>query len=90
MYLYIYLVATVHYKLQLRAFHVSSFDSRQNNNNFRRLRLQRRFIGKSCNRRPIRHVLFLHKLRHSLHDFVSRISGCARESNSFQYRNDCP
>lgn len=57
----------------------SSFNPRQNNNHFERSRLWRRFIGKSCNRRPICHVLFLHKLRHSLHDFVSRIGGYARE-----------
>lgn len=55
-----------------------SFNSRQNNNHFGS-RLWKRFIGKSCNRRPICHVLFLHKLRHSLHDFVSRISRYASE-----------
>lgn len=59
----------------------STFD---NNNHFEWSRLRRRFIERSCNRRPICHVLFLHKLRNSLHDFVSRIGECA--SNSFQHR----
>lgn len=70
-------ISRYYYLLQDAATRLSrsSFDSRQNNNHFGRSRLRRRFIGKSCNRRPIRHVLFLHKLRHSLHDFVNRISG---------------
>lgn len=74
-----YFVITVYCKTQLHVFRVLVSILDKIIIIFGRSRLWRRFIGKSYNRRPICHVLFLHKLRHSLHDFVSRISGCARE-----------